>query len=72
MRIQKITHQHRRDFSADFICEHCGNIDHDSTCYDDTYYHSIVIPAKKCSSCGKIAGDDYQPKTTKYPNGLHV
>jgi len=27
MRILKIREQHRRDFWADYICEHCGHIE---------------------------------------------
>ena len=71
MRIQKITNQVRRDFTAIYECEHCGAT-RTGRGYDDSYYHQNVIPAMVCSECGKKAGDDYVPQATKYPDGMQV
>ena len=72
MKIDRITYQNRRDFKANYICEHCGTFENGVWGYDDDYYHRKVIPEKKCKSCGKTAGDDYRPLTTKYPEGFVV
>jgi len=53
MKITKITDQHRRDFTADIECEGCGNKEELGGGYDDRNYHDNVIPARKCSKCGK-------------------
>jgi len=66
MKIKKINSQYRRDFYADMECEHCGNVEKDVSGYDDANFHQNVIPNMKCKKCGKIAGDDYRPLTTKY------
>lgn len=71
MKIKKIINQHRRDFTAIFECEHCGN-EFKSDGYDDSYFHQNVIPNMKCSACGKKSGDDYRPLTTKYPDGQTI
>lgn len=34
MKIEQILSQHRRDFIADYICEHCGHIHKYSPGYD--------------------------------------
>ena len=60
MKIQQITSQSRRDFRAIYECEHCGHSQHGSG-YDDSYFHSEVIPKMKCDKCGKIAPEDYRP-----------
>lgn len=72
MRIKEITSQHRRDFTALMVCEHCNHEWLNSGGYDDEHYHKNVIPKMKCSYCGKIAGDDYNPLETKYPEGFQV
>ncbi len=72
MRILKIISQHRRDFSAIFVCEHCEAQETINNCYDDAYYHTKVIPELKCKKCGKTASDDYRPLTTKYPEGMQI
>jgi hypothetical protein len=72
MKIKKITNQIRRDFRADMECEHCGNIEKNVSGYDDSYFHSKVIPDMECKKCGKKASDDYRPLTTKYPDGMQV
>jgi hypothetical protein len=60
IRILKIISQHRRDFYANMICEHCGHIEENVSCYDDEYFHKYEIPNMKCEVCGKRANDDYR------------
>lgn len=66
MKIKKITSQHRRDFSAIMICEHCGAEDINEYGYDDNNYHVNVIPNMKCKSCGEKSSTGYIPARTKY------
>ena len=66
MRIKEITSQHRRDFSADMACEHCGHEEKLTSGYDDENYHQNVIPKMKCKACGKAAPDDRRPLAPKY------
>lgn len=54
MRIQSKVRQYRRDFTAIYVCEHCGATKKDSG-YDDAYFHQQVIPAMKCEACGLTA-----------------
>ena len=68
MKIKQINSQNRRDFRADYECEHCGNIEKDKYGYDDTNFHLNVIPNMKCKKCGETASDNYKPLTTKYPD----
>jgi transcription elongation factor Elf1 len=72
VKIKKIISQHRRDFYADYECEHCGHIEPHQAGYDDDYFHRNVIPTMKCKKCGKTASEDYRPLTTKYPEGYQV
>ena len=72
MKIKRIIKQHRRDMTVDYECEHCGYISENKYAYDDSYFHNTVIPGMKCEKCGKIAGDDYRPLTTKYPDGVQI
>lgn len=71
MKIQKIISQHRRDFSAILVCEHCGATD---TCngYDDANYHQNVIPKRKCKVCGKIAPETHRPLAPKYDDSVTI
>lgn len=55
MKIKARINQHRRDFTADYECEFCGQIDRGSG-YDDAYFHQQVIPNMTCSSCKKSSG----------------
>jgi primosomal protein N' len=71
MKIKTILSQHRRDFTAIYECEHCGATEENSG-YDDSYFHSEVIPEMKCHKCGEIAPNDYRPLTTKYPDGVQL
>ena len=68
MHIKQIIWQNRRDFKADYECEHCGYIEKGKWGYDDSNFHQNVIPKMKCPRCGKTADDSYRPLTTKYPD----
>ena len=65
MKIKTIKSQSRRDFTAIYECEHCGNTQEGSG-YDDSYFHQSVIPNMECEKCGKKADENYRPLTTKY------
>lgn len=71
MKIKEILSQHRRDFTATFVCEHCG---HEITRagYDDENFHKNVIPDMECSQCRKKSPQNYRPLTTKYVAGERV
>ena len=71
MKIEKILHQHRRDFRAIFKCEHCG-YEMERAGYDDANFHNNVIPKIPCPECGKVASEDYRPLAPKYPEGMQV
>ena len=71
MRIKTITNQSRRDFTAIYECEHCGNTVEDSG-YDDSYFHQNVIPNMTCKECGKKADTSYRPLATKYDDNVVV
>jgi ribosomal protein L37AE/L43A len=71
MKIKTITSQHRRDFYAIYECEHCGAT-HESSGYDDAYFHESVIPKMECKKCKKTADANYRPLTTKYPEGYVI
>jgi len=68
MKIKRIVSQNRRDFRAVYECEHCG-AEEEGSGYDDANFHQRVIPARKCTVCGKSAGEDYRPLTTRYAEG---
>jgi len=65
MKIKIIESMIRRDFSAIYVCGHCGN-EEKGYGYDDEYFHHHVIPEMKCKKCGMIEGKDYDPRKTKY------
>lgn len=71
MKIKTILSQNRRDFTAIYECEHCGD-EHKEGGYDDTNFHNKVIPSMQCCMCGKRAGGDYRPLATKYPDSQTV
>jgi transcription elongation factor Elf1 len=71
MKIKKITSQHRRDFRAVLVCEHCGHEQAHSG-YDDDNYHENVIPKIPCNECGKMAPESYRPRGTRHPEGLQL
>jgi ribosomal protein L37AE/L43A len=72
MKIKEITKQHRRDFTAIYECEHCGDTEKIGGGYDDAFYHANVIPSFECKKCKKKASDNYEPRETKYPEGCQV
>ena len=71
MKVKKILSQHRRDFTAIYICEHCG-FEKKSSGYDDSFFHKNVIPDMKCEKCGKKADENYRPLSTKYPDRVQI
>lgn len=71
MKIKRIIYQYRRDFKAEYECEHCGHTYVDKG-YDDDNFHVNVIPSWQCPKCGKKAPDDYRALRTKYPEGVSV
>ncbi len=71
MKIKSIISQSRRDFSALYVCEHCGH-ETKGTGYDDANFHENVIPSTVCGKCGKKADENYRPLATKYPEGRVV
>ena len=60
MKINKIISQSRRDFTAEYECEHCGHT-HKGSGYDDANFHQNVIPNMACPSCGKKAPENHSP-----------
>ena len=72
MKIKEFLWQSRRDFSAMYECEHCGETYEIGGGYDDDNFHRNVIPKIKCKKCGKMAPDDYRALTTKYPAGYTI
>ena len=72
MHIKTIISQSRRDFWADYECEHCGHIDKHKSGYDDSYFHNTVIPDMICPNCRKKADGTYRPLSTKYPEEMDV
>jgi len=71
MKIKEITDQNRRDFTAIYVCEHCGT-ECKGQGYDDDNFHRNVIPKRKCKICGKTADENYRALATKYPEGMQV
>lgn len=70
MYIKKRVSQHRRDFTAVYKCEHCGE-ESEGSGYDDTYFHEHVIPRRECKGCGKASDGNvpFRPVATKYADG---
>lgn len=66
MKIKQILTQHRRDFTATLVCEHCEHEQKLLGGYDDAFYHENVIPNIECNDCGKVSPKDYKPHTPKY------
>jgi len=56
MKLAKITWRSRRDFTGNYKCEGCGNIESHSG-YDDANFHQNVTPRWKCKKCGKSTLD---------------
>ena len=53
MKIAKMLSEYRNDFTAIMKCEHCGSTKELTSGYHDNYYHTEVIPAMHCNTCGK-------------------
>ena len=71
MKIKSIISQHRRDFTAIYICESCNHEEKGSG-YDDSYFHNEVIPKMKCKACGAVAPDNYRGIAPKYSADMVV
>ena len=71
MRIKKIISQYRRDFTAEYECEHCGFMKINSG-YDDANFHNNVVPNMECEKCGKKAEPNYRPLAPKYPEDYQI
>ena len=71
MHIKQMISQHRRDFTAVYVCEHCAH-EVKAPGYDDDNFHVNVIPKMPCPECKQVVGPDYQPCETKYPAGFVV
>jgi len=71
MKIKEMLSQHRRDFRAIFVCEHCDS-EYELGGYDDANFHQNVIPNFKCRKCGKKAPQNYRGLSTKYPEGFQI
>ena len=71
MKIKKIASQHRRDFTAIYVCEHC-EAESEGSGYDDANFHQNVIPKMTCKECGKKASSDYRALSTRHPEGVQV
>jgi len=65
MKIKKMLTRSRRDFTAEYECDHCGHVQ-TGYGYDDRNFHENVIPNMECNECGKTAGNDYMALGTKY------
>lgn len=72
MKIKDKISQHRRDFIALMICEHCGYEYLEENGYDDENYHKNVIPNIKCKKCNKTSDENYEPMKTIYPQGYII
>lgn len=62
MKIREITSTHNNDFRAVMVCEHCESTQQLNTGYNDSYYHSRVIPAMVCVTCGKDRAGEVTPE----------
>lgn len=71
MKIQTITSEHGNDFSAVMECEHCGSTQRITSGYHDNFYHTRVIPAMTCKSCGKNR-DGIVPANANDDGRVHV
>lgn len=65
MIIKGFIQQYRRDFTALFVCEHCGH-GRKGPGYDDDHFHHQVIPEMVCERCNKKADSNYRDFAPKY------
>lgn len=68
MRIKEILNSHRRDFTALYVCEHCGH-ENKGYGYDDQNFHVNVIPNMRCSEC-KESSKGKPSSSATIPEGL--
>jgi hypothetical protein len=66
MRILEITHQHRNDFEAVMLCEHCGHKQKLGSGYHDQHYHTKVIPAMTCEQCKRNRAGEIPAEENPY------
>ena len=71
MKIKEITFEMSNDFAAVMECEHCGGTQKLSSGYHDSFYHTRVIPAMTCKTCGKNR-DGVVPETANNNGVLFV
>lgn len=71
MRILRKLSQHRRDFRAVFVCEHC-EAEYELPGYDDKNFHDNVIPTIPCRVCGKKSPDTYWAEEPLFPEGYQI
>jgi len=57
MKLKKILSQHRNDYTGEMECEFCHHKEIDKYGYYDNNYLFNVIPAMKCSVCGKSSNE---------------
>ena len=77
MKLIKKIAQHRRDFQGEYKCEFCGHTQRDNnmSSYDDSFFHTEIIPNLKCLVCGASTvskGGTATPAATKYPDGMQL
>lgn len=71
MFVKAITSRSRRDINITLECESC-KATKETTGYDDTYYHSTVVPKFACTKCGKVAPASFVPMEPMYPKGFVI
>jgi transcription elongation factor Elf1 len=73
MRSKEIKSRNRRDFTAIYVCEHCGNLNViEGNGYDDEHFHQNVISNMVCKACGKKTSETYRPLSAKHPEGMQI
>lgn len=71
MRINKILSQHRNDFTAEMVCEHCCHTGKLTSGYFDDFYMNHVIPSMLCKACG-LNQKGHTQATSEYVNIVEV
>lgn len=66
MKIKGMTFEHRNDFAAAFVCEHCGH-EQNLSGYHDNHFHTKVIPELFCPKCGLDRMGKMDPNRAKEP-----
>jgi len=65
MKIKEILRESNNDFSSIMVCEHCGSEQQNNRGYHDNYYHTKIIPAMFCQSCGRDRSGEREAKEQK-------